>query len=322
MPRRGLRLAASVEYHGTPGHGIALGGLSHDFIEFSPVAEYVGSYRLVTLIRAGKSCEIHDVAQDAKGERLAMKLLAGEAARDREEVAFLKHEYEVGRNLDHPNVIKIYSFGKERGYVYLLMELFNAPNIKQWIQQGTDALAPLASQCIQGAAEGLAYFHSQGWVHRDVKPDNFLMSESGEVKLIDFALAKRKKTGLAKLLAGRGKIQGTRSYMSPEQIRGQALDQRADIYSFGCVIFELLGGKPPYTGISTNDLLTKHLRAPIPPLQANNKNVTDEFVALVRSMLAKKPEDRPQSMDDFLTEMRVTPIFKIPPKRRKQPAGE
>jgi serine/threonine protein kinase len=286
------------------------------------VADYVGTYRLVNLIRTGKTCEIYDVAQDARGERLAMKLLAGEAARNREEVAFLKHEYEVGRGLDHPRVIKVHEFGRDREYCYLVMELFNAPNLKQWVQRGTDTLAPLATDCIRRAAEGLAYFHSKGWVHRDVKPDNFLLNDAGEVKLIDFALAKRRKGGLARLFAGRGKVQGTRSYMSPEQIRGQALDERADIYSFGCVVFELLTGKPPYTGVSTNDLLTKHLRAPIPPIQAHNTNVTDEFVALVRSMLAKKPAERPQTMDEVLDELRVTPVFKIPPRVRKQPAGE
>jgi serine/threonine protein kinase len=159
-------------------------------------------------------------------------------------------------------------------------------------------------------------------VHRDVKPDNFLVGENGEVKLIDFALAVRRKKGLARLFSTRSKVQGTRSYMSPEQIRGQPLDERADIYSYGCVAYELLGGKPPYTGTSTNELLNKHLRAAIPPAQASNRNVTDEFAALMKSMLAKKPEDRPQSMDDVLTELRVTPLFKVPPASRKQHSPE
>ena len=105
--------------------------------------------------------------------------------------------------------------------------------------------------------------------------------------------------------------------MSPEQIRGQALDQRADIYSFGCVIYELLGGKPPYTGATTNELLTKHLRSAIPPLQGNNRNVSDAFAQLAKSLLAKDPADRPASMADFLREMRAAPIFKVPPRVAK-----
>jgi eukaryotic-like serine/threonine-protein kinase len=228
----------------------------------------------------------------------------------------------VGHGLDHPNVIKIYSFGRDRENCYLVMELFQAPNLKQLIHQGVDALEPIADMFIRKAAEGLAYLHSKGWVHRDVKPDNFLVKPTGDVKLIDFALAVRRKKGLARLFAGRSKIQGTRSYMSPEQIRGQPLDERADIYSFGCMTYELLGGKPPFTGTSTNDLLNKHLRAAIPPLQGANRNVTDEFANLLRSMLAKKAEERPQSMNDFLNELNVTSLFKIPPAARKQHSPE
>ncbi len=284
--------------------------------------DYVGSFRLLNLIRAGKTCEVWEVMNDSKGERLAIKLLRGEASRDREEVAFLKHESEVGRTLDHPQVIKIFGFGKDRDNVYLSMELFAAPNLKQLINQGVESLAPLAGECIRKSAEGLSYFHSQGWIHRDVKPDNFLMNPHGDVKLIDFALAARPKRGLARLFSLKSKIQGTRSYLSPEQIRGQSLDERADIYSFGCMIHELLGGKPPYTGNSTNDLLTKHLRAPIPPLQAANRNVSDDFAHLVRRLLAKKPEERPQSMADFLSEFRHVEVFKVPPKVIAQRTAE
>ncbi|MEX0978043.1 MAG: serine/threonine-protein kinase [Pirellulales bacterium] len=284
--------------------------------------EYFGSYRLVNLIRAGKTCEVWDVANDAKGERLAIKLLTGEGARNREEIAFLKHEYQVGHTFDHPSVIKIYSLGRDRDSYYLVMELFAAPNLKQLIHQGVDELAPIATEFIRKSAEGLAYMHSKGWIHRDVKPDNFLVKADGDVKLIDFALAARRKSGLARLFAVKSKIQGTRSYMSPEQIRGQPLDERADIYSYGCMVHELLGGKPPYTGTSTNELLNKHLKSPIPPLQAANRNVTDDFASLLRTMLAKKPQERPQTMNDVLNELLVTPVFKIPPAVRKQHSHE
>ena len=277
--------------------------------------DYVGSFRLLNKIREGKSCEVWEVMNDLKGERLAMKLLSGEAAHNRDEVAFLKHESQVGKGFEHPRVIKLYDFGTDHDSGYMSMELFAAPNLKQWINQGVESLAPLASECIRKAAEGLSYFHGQGWIHRDIKPDNYLMSSKGDVKLIDFALAVRRKTGLARMFAMKTKIQGTRSYLSPEQLRGQPLDERADIYSFGCMVFELLSGKPPYTGVSTNDLLTKHLRSPIPPLQASNRNVTDEFTQLVKRTLAKKPEERPATMTDFLSEMATLRVFKVPPAK-------
>jgi serine/threonine protein kinase len=101
--------------------------------------------------------------------------------------------------------------------------------------------------------------------------------------------------------------------MSPEQIRGQPLDARSDLYGFGCMIYEVLGGKTPYTGATTNELLNKHLRAPIPPLQAANRNVSDDFSQLVKTLLAKQPGERPDSMDDFLRDMRSMKVFKVPP---------
>jgi len=277
----------------------------------------IGSYRLLNLIRSGKTCQVWEVMHDAKNQRFALKVLLSEFHKNKEEVGYLRHESQVGQKLDHRRVIHIYDFGYDRENIYLAMELFPVPNLKQAIQQGVEALEPLAAKVIQQAAEGLAYFHAQGWVHRDIKPDNFLMRADGEVKLIDFALAQRPRRGLARLFPNKTKIAGTRSYMSPEQIRGQALDERADVYSFGCMLHELLGGKPPYTGVSTNDLLMKHLKASPPPLQAANRNVSDSFAQLVRRMLAKKPADRPKTMSDFLLEFRGLNLFKEPPAGKR-----
>ncbi|HEX3725214.1 MAG TPA: serine/threonine-protein kinase [Pirellulales bacterium] len=278
-----------------------------------PPPDNIGPYRLLNLIREGKNCQVWEVLNDVTRDRRAIKLLTGPQATNREEVGLLKHEHHVGRGLIHPQVIQVYEFRTERDAVFLAMELFAAPNLKQWINQGVEALAPLAGEAIRKAAEGLGYLHSQGWIHRDVKPDNFLMMSDGDVKLIDFALAVRPKRGLAKLFSRKSKIQGTRSYMSPEQIRGQLVDERSDIYSFGCMVYELLTGKPPYTGTSTNDLLTKHLRSPIPPLQAGNRNVSDDFAHLARRVLAKDPDARPASVSDFVREMSTMRVFKVPP---------
>jgi serine/threonine protein kinase len=201
------------------------------------------------------------------------------------------------------------------------MELFPAPNLKQHIQGNFDVLAPLVRNCIVQAAEGLAYFHTQGWIHRDIKPDNFLMSLDGDVKLIDFALAARHRTGFRRLLpsfAFNRKIQGTRSYMSPEQIRGKRLDQRADVYSFGCMMYELLCGKVPFTGNSTADLLNKHLRLAPPSVQAINRDVSDSAAQLLRRLLAKQPKDRPRDMTEFLREFHAIEVFKNPPAQTRR----
>jgi eukaryotic-like serine/threonine-protein kinase len=273
--------------------------------------DYVGRYRLLNLLRSGKTCQVWEALDDVAGERLAIKLLLSDFRHSREEVGYMRHEFEVGKNLHHPRVITIRDFGINRDNVYLAMELFPAPNIKQVIQQHFDTIAPLARQCMAQAAEGLAYFHEQGWIHRDIKPDNFLMKPTGEVKLIDFALAQRRRGGFMRLFSRTStKIKGTRSYMAPEQIRGQSLDERADIYSLGCTFFEMLSGKPPFTGSTTAELLNKHLKAGVPSLQAVNRNASDGVTQLIKRMMAKAPEGRPRDCNAFLQEFRTMEVFK------------
>ncbi len=137
---------------------------------------------------------------DTTNGRFAIKLLLADFRRNREEVRFMRHEYKVGRGLDHRRVIKIHEYGSDPKNVYLVMELFPAPNLKQIIQNDFESLAPMVRNCILQAGEGLAYLHKQGWMHRDIKPDNYLMRANGDVKLIDFALAKRPKRGWRRLL--------------------------------------------------------------------------------------------------------------------------
>jgi serine/threonine-protein kinase len=163
---------------------------------------------------------------------------------------------------------------------------------------------------LKQAATALAFMNANGWVHRDVKPDNILVNASAEVRLIDFAIACRIPTGLAKMFHGKKQAQGTRSYMSPEQIRGHALDGRADIYSFGVTCYELATGRPPFRGKDSQELLAKHiLEVPLTP-KAYNPNVNDDFAALVLHMLAKKKEDRPKDFHEVLMALRNVRIFK------------
>lgn len=277
----------------------------------------IGAYQLLNLIRAGHACEIWKVIRIGATDRLALKLLRRGPHYTREQIGFLKHEYLVGQRIEHPRIIRIEDFATSDDGCYLVMELYPHPNLKQQIQLGADRLAYLAERIIRDAAEALHYVHQQGWVHCDIKPDNFLVSDEGHVKLIDFSLAQRRKGRLGRLLSGRAKVQGTKSYMSPEQIRGQAIDAWSDMYSFGCVVHELLGGKVPFTGVNANDLLTKHLRSRPPTLESVNQNITREFSDLVGRMIAKDPARRPESMQALLDELDRTTIFRrrpVPPE--------
>jgi serine/threonine-protein kinase len=269
---------------------------------------YIGSYRLLKLIRAGANCQIWEVLHEGDNRRCALKSLQNEHRSNKDEIALLKHEYLVGHGLQHPNVIEIYGFEIARGIPHLAMEYFESSNLKQWLR--TTNKTDLIPSMVRQAAEGLQYLHEQGWLHRDVKPDNFLVNAAGKVKLIDFAIAERIRTGLAKFFASRPKIQGTRSYMSPEQIRGEKLDARSDIYSFGCTAFELLAGRPPFTGGSPDELLQKHLRAPVPSLAANNAAATPEFAGLVSRMMSKNRDQRPASFQAVLADLGSMSIYR------------
>jgi serine/threonine protein kinase len=279
-----------------------------------PVPGYLGSYRLLNVVHTGHASLIWQAYDDANQRIVGVKTLLEKDTKDREQLHYLRWEYTVGQKLRHPNVIEIYSSPWDMSQPHFAMEWFASPNMKQRYLQGAEKLAPLLPKIIDEACQALCFLHGMGWVHCDIKPDNFLVTDEGDVKLIDFALAKRCRHGLTHWLTSRTRlIQGTKSYISPEQIRGQALDGRADLYSFACSIHELLSGKPPFTGTSTSDLLNKHLRSSPPSLEALNQNVTSDFSQLIRRSLSKKRDARPESVDDFLREFRMIRVFKVTP---------
>lgn len=275
---------------------------------------YLGPYRLLNIVNTGQTSQMWQTYHDGFQRFFAVKTLLERFRRSREQIGYLKWEYTVGLKLQHERIIQITEYNTDRGTPYLAMEWFAAPNMKQRIRQGVDNMAHLVTKICVQATDAVAYFNGRGWVHRDIKPDNFLVNDEGDVKLIDFALTQRRRGLIGKLITPKSKVQGTRSYMSPEQIRGSALDDRADLYSLGCTLFELASGKPPFTGASANDLLMKHLKASPPSLESANRNVTPEFAKLIRRAMAKKPSARQKSTADFLNELRVTPVFRVDPQ--------
>ena len=285
---------------------------------------YVGPYRLLNVVHTGHASVIWQAYDDSQQRMVGVKTLLEMDNPNREEVNLLHQEHQVGLKLKHPHVIEIFPSPWDPRLPFIAMEWFFAPNMKQrLLQGGPKRIAPLVPKMIDQAAQALAYFHQMGWVHRDIKPDNFLVTDEGEVKLIDFALAKRRRPGLAYWFTPRAKPQGTKSYISPEQIRGGRIDGRADLYSFACTIHELISGKPPFTGMSANDLLNKQLRSSAPSLEASNPNVTAEFAQLIRRSLAKNPAGRPESVEEFPREFRKIRVFRITPTAisSKTPTG-
>ena len=269
-----------------------------------PIPEQLGPVKLVQQIGLGKHCQVWEGLDTKARKKVAVKVIVPAMANDAGQRKLLEHELKVAQSLDHPTIIKIDRLTEEGGLPHLVMEYFPAANLKKQIAAGVETLVPRLQRIVTETALALDHMHARGWVHRDVKPDNILAAEDGQVKLIDLAIAAKSSGFLGKLLGSKTPAQGSPSYMSPEQIRGEPLDARSDIYSFGCVIFELIAGRPPYTGTDTNDLLNKHVSATIPAVDTFNKLATGAATKVLRQMLAKKPADRPGSMKEVLQQLR------------------
>lgn len=266
--------------------------------------EQIGPLKLVQQLGMGRHCQIWEARDGAAAKPVAVKVVVPDMAADPLQRKLLAHEFKVLKSLDHPTIIRAERQVEEGGLPLLVMELFPHANLKKQIAAGVEQLAPRLQRIVTEMALALDHVHARGWVHRDVKPDNVLAAPDGQVKLIDLAIATKSSGFLGKLLGGGTQAQGSPSYMPPEQIRGQSLDARSDIYSFGCVLFELLAGRPPYAAPTANELLNMHVSAPVPSINAFNRNATTSVSEFLRRLLAKKPSARPGSMKEVLKQLR------------------
>lgn len=278
------------------------------------VNETIGGYRLRSLLQTGQVSQVFEVVEPHSNRHFAMKVLLPEAAVKRDVRANLFHEATVGTALRHENVIHILKVSRDAHSPHFIMEFFPSGSMRNRIMGKDFAfIKEHAMKIFKQAATGLAYMHAHGWVHCDVKPDNLLVNAAGNLKWIDFAISRKIPKGLSKLFHRQPKAQGTPSYMAPEQIHRKPLDGRADIYGLGCTYYELAAGRPPFRGNSIPDLLNKQLVEKAGTPQAINKDITDEFAALLLKMLSKKKEERPQTCHDVLIAMRKMKVYKSDP---------
>jgi serine/threonine-protein kinase len=275
--------------------------------------EIIGGYRLLKLMMSGQTSQVWEVVEVSSHRHFAMKLLLPENASSGLHRFMLFHEASVGLAMAHPNIIRIVTVNKDQKNPYFVMEFFPGGSLRaRLMTRQFDFIRQHAMNIFKQAATALAFMNAQSWVHRDVKPDNMLVSSAGDLRIIDFALAKRveKPSIFGKMFRRKGKTQGTRSYMSPEQIRGDFLDGRADIYSFGASCYELTTTRPPFRAESQEALLKKHIiELPATP-RMHNPDITEEFAELVMRMLQKKKEDRPRDFHEVLMKLRTIRVFK------------
>ena len=284
------------------------------------VNELIGGYKLRSLLQTGQVSQVFEAIEPTSGRHFAMKILLPEYASNPDHRRTLFNEADVGIKMRHENVINILKVNRDQNNPHFIMEFFPAGSLRSRLMSRDPRDKPFikenAKKIFKQIATGLAYMNASGYVHRDVKPDNILANGLGQTKIIDFAITKRMEKGFfARMFHRKKKPQGTPSYMSPEQIRDEVLDGRADIYSYGATLYELTTGRPPFRGASMADLLRKHLVEKAYALTSYNADVTDEFSAFVLKLLAKKREDRPESFHAVLMDLRKLKVFKSDPDR-------
>ncbi|WP_082119785.1 protein kinase domain-containing protein [Saccharothrix sp. ST-888] len=261
-----------------------------------------GRYRVTHRLGRGGMAEVY-AAQDVRlGRTVAVKLLRSELAQD--DVARLRftREAHAVAALNHHSIVSVYDTGEEElagdSTPYIVMELVEGHTVRELLM---DEDVPPVDQALiitAGVLEALAYSHRNGIVHRDIKPANVIITNGGAVKVMDFGIA-RALTGGATTMTQTGMVMGTPQYLSPEQALGKAVDHRSDLYAAGCMLFELLTLRPPFTGDTPLSVVYQHVQdMPVPPSQANNR-VPAQLDELVLRSLAKDPDDRFQSADEF-----------------------
>jgi serine/threonine-protein kinase len=248
-------------------------------------------------------------AQHRRMKRLvAIKVLSSAAMKQAGAVERFHREVEAAAKLMHSNIVTAFDAAEHQGMHYLAMEYVEGKDLATVVKEHGPLPVPQAVECILQAARGLQYAHEQGIVHRDIKPGNLLLDKKGMVKILDMGLARiagaEAALGGPERLTATGQVMGTCDYMAPEQsLDTHQADARADIYSLGCTLYRLLTGKPPYQGEAFAKLFLMHLEAPIPSLCEARPEVPETLDAIYQRMLAKKPEERYQSMGEVVTEL-------------------
>lgn len=239
------------------------------------------------------------LAQDLKlGRQVAIKVLRSDLAESLGPGRFLR-EIRIASRLTHPNILPVYDSGTADGLIFYVMPYVAGESLRERIRR--ESLLPLADaiRIAREVAEGLAYAHAEDVVHRDIKPGNILL-EDGHAVIADFGLARAIRAAVIDDLSSAGLALGTPPYMSPEQSSGaDQVDGRSDIYSLGCVLYEMLAGEPPFTGPSAQAIAAKHLQLPVPPLRSVRPHVPVSVVAAIEQALEKISADRFQTAGEF-----------------------
>ncbi|MEJ7601902.1 MAG: serine/threonine-protein kinase [Kofleriaceae bacterium] len=272
------------------------------------IGEVVGSYRITQKLSVGGMGTVYRAEHLLIGRDAALKVLHPELSSNRDIVQRFFNEAKATTTIKHPGIVEVFDFGyMESGHAYLVMEFLDGVSLARRLKVATERMAEgEAALLMRGVCNALAAAHAKGIVHRDLKPDNLMLVPDAEAptgerpKILDFGIAKLTDIGLAGTATKTGAVMGTPTYMSPEQCRGTGkVDARADLYSIGCIYYELLCGRPPFNELGAGELIGAHLFVePTRPSQFQ-PGISPDSVALIMALLQKQPEQRPQSATEL-----------------------
>ncbi len=264
----------------------------------SLTAALKGRYTIEREIGSGGMATVY-LAEDLKHDRqVAVKVLRPDLAAAVGLERFSR-EIKIAARLRHAHILPLYDSGDAYGFLYFVMPYVDGESLRDRLHREKQLPIGAALQIAREVAEALSYAHERDVVHRDIKPENVMLSD-GHAEVVDFGIARAVTPAGAEQLTQPGAPMGTPAYMSPEQVSGsQRVDGRSDIYSLGCVLFEMLAGRPPYTGPTVESIVQQHMTAPIPRVTTIRAAVSLEVESLLAKALAKTPADRPSTAMEF-----------------------
>ena len=273
-----------------------------------------GKYEVVSPLGTGGMGAVYRARRVHIGDEVAVKILHQRLTGDEKLVERFRREARAAAQLHHPNVVTIHDYGEARGpegFAYIVMELVRGESLRELLRREGRLEARRAVSLMRDVCAGVGAAHRRGIVHRDIKPDNIIVTPADEdrpaesVKVVDFGIAKlRDMAAENSTLTEAGTMVGTLFYMSPEQCKGEPLDSRADVYSLGAMLHEMLAGTPPFSAPSLTSLIFKHISEPPPPLPADPA-VPAALRAAVTRALAKNPDERPRDASEFAREIQA-----------------
>ena len=267
--------------------------------------ELLGSrYQLRNQIARGGMTDVFLGHDTLLSRPVAIKRLFPEFATDPSFVERFRREATAAANLNHPNIVAVYDWGSAEGTYYIVMEYIEGHSLAELLRSGGPLAPERAAEIAMDVAEALGFAHSNGVIHRDVKPSNVLLSPDGQVKVTDFGIAIVAFGGAESNLTQTGAVMGTATYFSPEQAQGKSLDHRSDLYSLGIVLYEMLCGRPPFTGDTSVAIAYKHVQQAVPAPSSLGVVLPESLEAIAMKLLAKNPEERYPTAKDVIRDLR------------------